>query len=116
MNKKNDFPEYQVRLSESIKALGHPARIEILKSLAQEKECKHGEMLDIATLAPATVNLHLLELKKAGFIKGRIMGKKSSYCLNWEFIETFEEELREYLDVLFSFKGLHTDSCLLKEG
>ena len=64
-----------------------------------------GEILPVPPLTANTVSQHLLDLKKSGFIRGQIMGKKSAYCLDWEFLENFEEELREFFDVLMSLKA-----------
>ena len=64
------------------KALGHPARVEILRALAQKKACICGEVVDELPLAQATVSQHLKVLKDAGFISGNVDGPAVCYCLN----------------------------------
>lgn len=80
---KNDlFTPDETRLAELAKALAHPARIAILKMLAEKNSCICGEIVDELPLAQATVSQHLKELKTVGLIKGEIDGPKVCYCLN----------------------------------
>ena len=67
-------------LVQLFRALGHPARIRILRLLAQ-RDCVCGEVVDDLPLAQATVSQHLKVLKEAGLIKGRIEGPAVCYCL-----------------------------------
>lgn len=85
----SQFQKEDVTISRFTKALGHPARVAILKVLAEREECICGEIVDIVPLAQSTVSQHLRELKKAGLIKGRIFGSKSCYCINWEVFGEF---------------------------
>jgi ArsR family transcriptional regulator, arsenate/arsenite/antimonite-responsive transcriptional repressor len=64
------------------KALAHPARLAILKYLAEAKVCITGDISDELPLSRTTVTQHLTELKKAGLIQGHIDGVKVNYCLN----------------------------------
>lgn len=64
------------------KALGHPARLAILKYLAETKKCITGDIADEIPLGRTTVNQHLKELKDAGLIQGTTEGAKTCYCLN----------------------------------
>jgi DNA-binding transcriptional ArsR family regulator len=66
------------------KALGHPARIAILKFLAIENTCFCGEIVDVLPIAQATVSQHLKELKDAGLIQGSIEPPKVRYCIDLE--------------------------------
>ena len=83
-NKKHLFEKDLRLLAEYAKALSHPARLLILKTLARRGECICGEMVQISPLAQPTVSQHLAALKKAGFIKGTIDGPRSCYCINRE--------------------------------
>lgn len=80
--KKDGFAAAEVELAEWAKALGHPARIAILKVLAARKSCICGEIVDVLPLAQATVSQHLKALKKAGIVSGTVEGPRSCYCLN----------------------------------
>jgi DNA-binding transcriptional ArsR family regulator len=76
--------------AELFKALGHPARLAILKFLAEIKMCYTGNISDELPLGRTTVNQHLKELKKVGLIHGNILGSRTSYCLNPEKIGQLE--------------------------
>jgi ArsR family transcriptional regulator len=42
-----------------LKALAHPARLEILRVLASRRRCVCGEVVEVMPLAQATVSQHL---------------------------------------------------------
>ena len=67
------------------KALGHPARLAILRTLAQ-RTCLCGEIVDGMPLAQSTVSQHLKVLKDAGWITGAIDGPRTCYALNAEAV------------------------------
>ncbi|MEO5988635.1 MAG: metalloregulator ArsR/SmtB family transcription factor [Candidatus Eisenbacteria bacterium] len=73
------------------KALGHPARVAILRTLAQRGECVCGEIVDELPLAQATVSQHLKVLKDAGLIQGEIDGPRVCYCVNPETVKRFQK-------------------------
>ncbi|MBU6325498.1 MAG: winged helix-turn-helix domain-containing protein [Bacteroidetes bacterium] len=83
-NKSNEFPPDQQDLASWAKALGHPARIAILQTLAEKGTCICGDLVGVLPLAQPTVSQHLRELKDAGLIKGEIDGAKSCYCIDKE--------------------------------
>ena len=64
------------------KALGHPARLQILHFLAQTKTCISGDISEELPLSRTTVNQHLKELKDAGLIQGTTEGARTCYCLD----------------------------------
>jgi DNA-binding transcriptional ArsR family regulator len=68
------------------KALAHPARLAILKYLAETRVCITGDISEELPLSRTTVNQHLKELKNAGLIQGTVDGVKVNYCLNPEKI------------------------------
>ena len=64
------------------KALGHPARVQILRLLARRQNCICGEIVEkIENLAQSTVSQHLKVLKEAGLIKGEVEGTAMCYCI-----------------------------------
>lgn len=93
INKSEKFTTEEQELAAFAKALSHPARIAILKVLAEKNECICGEIVEILPLAQSTVSQHLKELKDAGLIKGEVSGPKSCYCINWQNIEKLAGEL-----------------------
>ena len=92
VHKKEEFTRKEQDLAEFAKAMAHPARIAILKVLAQKNECICGEIVELLPLAQSTVSQHLKELKQAGLITGTINGPRSCYCINWKAFEKFNNE------------------------
>lgn len=75
------------KLARYAKALGHPARVFILKYLSQFEGCIVGSIVDELPMAQSTVSQHLKELREAGLIQGNIDPPKVRYCINranWE--------------------------------
>jgi ArsR family transcriptional regulator, arsenate/arsenite/antimonite-responsive transcriptional repressor len=92
INKKESFGAKEQELAAFAKALAHPARIAILKILAQRNECICGEIVDVLPLAQSTVSQHLKELVNANLISGTVDGVRSCYCINWKAFEKFNQE------------------------
>jgi ArsR family transcriptional regulator, arsenate/arsenite/antimonite-responsive transcriptional repressor len=90
-------PELQ-KCAELFKALAHPARLAILKYLAEAKTCITGDLADELPLGRTTVNQHLNELKDAGLIDGNIEGVKTCYCLNRGRIEELKRISMLFID------------------
>lgn len=63
------------------KALGHPARIQILRILGRRNSCVCGELVGELPLAQSTVSQHLKVLKDAGLIRGEVDGPRVCYCI-----------------------------------
>jgi ArsR family transcriptional regulator len=92
-HKKEEFGKREQELAEFAKALAHPARIAILKVLAQKNECICGDIVEVLPLAQSTVSQHLKELKTAGLINGTVDGPRSCYCINWKAFEKFNNDM-----------------------
>ena len=75
------------------RALGHPARIRIVRTLLAKQGCIGWELVDETGLAQSTVSEHLRILKAAGIIMGQIEHPRVCYSLN----PTALEPLREFL-------------------
>ena len=71
-------------LAVAAKLLSHPARIAIIKLLAEKKTCISGDIANELPLSRTTVSQHLQELKNADLIRGEISGLNVNYCLNVE--------------------------------
>jgi len=97
-SKTEVFGDLENELADLAKALGHPARVAILRELANRNVCVCGEIVDVLPLAQSTVSQHLKELKSAGLITGSVEGAKSCYCIN----RTVLARLKNLLDDLFS--------------
>ncbi len=103
---KNDlFDEQHQELAQIFKALGHPARLQILEFLASSNSCYSGDISEVVPLGRTTVNQHLTELKKAGLIKGITHGVKTNYCLNPDGIKKLNSAGLSFC------KALQSESC-----
>ncbi len=106
--KTEAFSKKEQDLAAFAKAIAHPARIAILKVLAQKNECICGEIVEVLPLAQSTVSQHLKELKEAGLIDGSVDGPRSCYCINWKAFEKFNAE---FTGLFHKLKDQHTKSC-----
>ncbi|MBE0532214.1 MAG: winged helix-turn-helix transcriptional regulator [Rhodospirillales bacterium] len=64
------------------KALGHPARVQIVRLLLGKPSCIGGDIVGEVGLAQSTVSEHLRILKAAGIIVGEIERPRVCYSLN----------------------------------
>jgi len=87
MTKSDIFDSELQELASFAKVISHPARLAILKYLAETKTCISGDISDKLPLSRTTVSQHLKELRDAGLIKGEIDGLKINYCLCGSCIE-----------------------------
>jgi DNA-binding transcriptional ArsR family regulator len=76
-------------LARLAKALGHPARVAIVRFLMAGGECICGDIVDRLPLAQATVSQHLKVLREAGWITGEVDGPRVCYCANPETLQRF---------------------------
>jgi ArsR family transcriptional regulator len=74
-------PEADEELGLLAKALGHPARVQIMRLLVRREACVCGDIVDELPLAQSTVSQHLKVLKEAGLVKGEIDGPRVCYCV-----------------------------------
>ncbi len=68
-------------LADLAKALGHPARVQIMRMLVRRSTCVCGDIVDVLPLAQSTVSQHLKVLRDAGLIRGEIDGPRTCYCV-----------------------------------
>jgi ArsR family transcriptional regulator, arsenate/arsenite/antimonite-responsive transcriptional repressor len=74
-------------LARLAKAIGHPARVKILRFLLQREECMAGAISDVVPLAQSTVSQHLKVLREAGLIHGEVDGIRICYCADAAKVE-----------------------------
>ncbi len=94
-----DLPSLKGRAGERelarlAKALGHPARVRIVRFLRERDICVCGGIVDELGLAQSTVSQHLKVLKAAGLVRGTISGPSTCYCLEPAALRRFERILR----------------------
>jgi len=87
-------------LAAIFRALGHPARLAIVKQLAAQREACCGEIVNRLPLAQSTVSQHLQVLKDAEILACDQRGRNCHYLLNWEKLARAEECSRAFWDRL----------------
>jgi DNA-binding transcriptional ArsR family regulator len=108
LSKTAEFTLADVTVAKYAKALGHPARIAILRILLERRSCICGDIVEELPLSQSTVSQHLKELKEAGLIKGNISGKKICYCIDAGAWQQAQELLQ---DLFASFSSCQTNCC-----
>lgn len=71
----------EVELAALARALGHPARVRILRLLIRRGGCICKEIGDEIDLAPSTISQHLKQLREVGLIRGAVDGPRICYCV-----------------------------------
>ena len=69
---KKAYTEQEETIARFAKAMGHPARMAILRFLAAQDSCFFGDIHEVLPIAKATVSQHLKEMPKV------------RYCINRE--------------------------------
>ena len=82
MNRDAQVPISDEQLAVLAKALGHPARVRIVRVLGQRASCVTGELAPELGLAPSTVSEHLRILREAGLINTQTADGRPCYCLS----------------------------------
>lgn len=95
--KKAKFERDVNDIAEIFKALGHPARIQIINSLLIKNNATCGEIVTLLPLAQSTVSKHLLELKKANLVRMVNVGKKTIYSIDLEKVTALLLFLQNYI-------------------
>lgn len=105
--KKSDlFDDDLQNLAEIARVMSHPARLAILRYLAECKTCISGDISNEIPLSRTTVSQHLQELKKVGLIIGEIDGLKMNYCLCNPCIEKINSQFKSFFNEIM--KGSNT--------
>lgn len=106
--RKEEFPRKEIDVADFAKALAHPARVAILTTLAEKKECICGELVVNLPLSQSTVSQHLKALKEIGLIKGTIDGPRSRYCIDWKVFEKYQKQLGKWSEKMLR---LQQENC-----
>lgn len=112
MRKPEVFDNELQELARFAKAISHPARLAILKYLAETKSCISGDISDYLPLSRTTVSQHLKELRDMGLIHGEIDGLKVNYCLCGSCIKENLEAFDRFFNHVNSAGNVcDTNSC-----
>jgi len=74
--------EADQELARLSKAIGHSARVRILRVLSQKEACVCSQIVDELPLAQSTVSEHLRILKESGLVRSTQDGLRVGYCIN----------------------------------
>lgn len=77
-------PDADDELAKLAKAIGHPARVRILRMLSRKEAHVCSQIVDELPLAQSTVSEHLRILKESGLIRSSQDGTRIGYCINFE--------------------------------
>ena len=100
LTKRIGFKEDINNIAEVFKALGHPARIQIMNILLDKESCSCGNIVEILPLAQSTVSNHLLELKKANLVNISFSGKSSIYSVEKDKLNILNQFISNYIENL----------------
>ncbi len=87
-------------LAELAKGLAHPARVEIVRMLANrppDAKCVCGDIVNALPLAQSTVSQHLKVLKETGWVQGEIDGPRVCYCIVEGIMECYMTLMKQSL-------------------
>jgi ArsR family transcriptional regulator len=76
--------EADEQLAKLAKAIGHPARVHILRMLSRKEARVCSQIADELPLAQSTVSEHLRILKDAGLVRSTQDGPRVGYCINFD--------------------------------
>ena len=98
MNKSEKFDDNLQELAKFAKAISHPARLAILRYLAETKTCISGDISDFIPLSRTTVSQHLKALKEIGLIQGEIDGLRINYCICSTEVEKILKQFNAFFE------------------
>ncbi|MBL6991434.1 MAG: helix-turn-helix transcriptional regulator [Bacteriovoracaceae bacterium] len=88
------LPNKSLRLSKGDKilpklcrAIGHDARVQIVKMLLQKERCMCNDFVEALPLSQSTVSQHIKVLKDAGLIMQVKHSSKACYALNHDTLK-----------------------------
>ena len=86
------------RVAAGLAALAHPARIDILRHLADRPACCCGDIVERMRLAQSTVSQHLKVLVDAGLVRFSADRQRSRYELDGEALKALSSSLDTLVD------------------
>lgn len=101
MNKSDFFTDQQRELARFSRVVSHPARLAILRFLADAGSPVSGDISDSLPLSRSTVSQHLKDLRNTGLIKGEADGLKINYRLCTGEINRYRQLFNLFFDSIF---------------
>ncbi len=97
--KLDAFEQQEQELSNVARALGHPARIKIIKLLMSNNGQSCQTIVDQLPLSQSTVSQHLRELRQSGLVEGQHEGTSVIYSVNREKLNNAQ---KMFADLFYS--------------
>jgi predicted transcriptional regulator len=97
---KSKYTQEDVNIARLARAMGHPARIAILKQLSSSGSCCFNEIAKELPLAESTVSQHLSELKRVGLIKGSSFHPKTNYSISTGEWKAARKSFKEFTRIM----------------
>ncbi len=94
------FEDADERLAAVFRALAHPARLAILRQLADHPASCCGDVVKASPFAQSTVSQHLQALKEAGLVTCVIKGRCCHYSVDPDGLRLADGLARSFFDVL----------------
>ena len=94
-------------IANTMRALGHPVRLEILRILAtqQQGQCCCADVTDSLPLAQSTVSQHIKVLLDAGLIERKPHGTRNRYCIRQDTLNALNTAFGGLLQGLSPLPG-----------
>lgn len=92
--------ECKKMIADLSKGLAHPARVEIIRMLANmppDRRCICGDIVNALPLAQSSVSQHLKILKETGWVQGEVDGPRVCYCIKDGVLEYHQALLKRTL-------------------
>ena len=93
-------------ISQALKAMSHPVRLQIVELLLQRRMCVRSLARHFEVSEP-TISVHLKVLKNAGLI----IGEKKSYYMHYQVVRENIEELSLFFSKLSETPALPQQCC-----
>ena len=104
-SKNKSFDVKHSEFAHFCRALAHPARLAIISEIVSRGGQIKGDVIEIPSMANATVLQHLRELKRSGIITGRIFGLRSDFKINLKALSKFEDLCLKFFEDNKAFVG-----------
>lgn len=97
-SKLDIYSEEINQIASIAKVFAHPARVAIIKYIANKNSCICNDIVDEIGLAQPTISQHLKVINETGLLDGSFEGKSICYCLNVERFQEFQSLFNTYLE------------------
>ncbi|CAG0993982.1 putative HTH-type transcriptional regulator YgaV [Burkholderiales bacterium] len=89
--KQTETMQLDAELAAFCKAMGHPARLALLRFLSRHETCFFGDFSEIVPLSASTISQHLAVLEKAGLIRSSAERQRGCYCVDPKGLQRLRE-------------------------